>query len=486
MAGVTRNLMEITPAGTLAFAAGCNIAGTAHVANVPVVRPDIWQLLLERFRCPEDGPEFLCAENGLGNQGYFLFGARAVCFGQAAIINPAAAATDKLYDVSQNVRVTDRSIQLPFDPAAVLNNLLFERYCTTWTGLKKLPWVGPIRGMYYFIRPIMGVSSRRLFQKLYFRGWDRLKFPSWPVDVTVEEIFEQLLLLAMQAQGIERVPFIWFWPDGIPSCTIMTHDVETTKGRDFCQELMNLNDAFGIKSSFQIVPEKRYAVSSTFLENIQERGFEINVHDLNHDGRLMCEREEFLRRAQRINGYAKAFGAHGFRSAVMYRNVDWYDALDFSYDMSIPNVAHLDPQRGGCCTVMPFSVGRMLELPVTTTQDYTLFHVLNDYSIRLWKEQIGVIQKKHGIISFIVHPDYIGERSARQVYSDLLQYIAEMRLHGKTWIALPGEVADWWRLRAELRLVGAGGSWRIEGRGRERARLAYAVVRNGKLSYELG
>jgi hypothetical protein len=28
--------------------------------------------------------------------------------------------------------------------------------------------------------------------------------------------------------------------------------------------------------------------------------------------------------------------------------------LCFAYDMSIPNVAHLDPQRGGCCTIMPF------------------------------------------------------------------------------------------------------------------------------------
>ena len=37
----------------------------------------------------------------------------------------------------------------------------------------------------------------------------------------------------------------------------------------------------------------------------------------------------------------------------MYRNQDWYDVFEFSYDMSVPNVAHLDPMRGGCCTVMP-------------------------------------------------------------------------------------------------------------------------------------
>ena len=97
----------------------------------------------------------------------------------------------------------------------------------------------------------------------------------------------------------------------------------------------------------------------------------------------------------------------GFRSAILYRNIDWYDALDFSYDMSIPNVAHLDPQRGGCCTVFHSLLARYLELPVTTTQDYSLFHILDDYSTRLWKQQISIIQAKHGLISFVIHPDYI-------------------------------------------------------------------------------
>ena len=56
--------------------------------------------------------------------------------------------------------------------------------------------------------------------------------------------------------------------------------------------------------------------------------------------------------------------------------------------MSVPNVAHLEPQAGGCCTVMPYFMGHVLELPLTAAQDYTVFHVLGDYSTRLWQEQI--------------------------------------------------------------------------------------------------
>ena len=108
-----------------------------------------------------------------------------------------------------------------------------------------------------------------------------------------------------------------------------------------------------------------------FLSSIRGRGFEVVVHDLNHDGHLYKTRKQFLERAAKINAYGREYRAKGFRAGVLYRKQLWYDALDFEYDMSVPNVAHLDPQRGGCCTVMPYFLGNLLELPVTTTQDYT-------------------------------------------------------------------------------------------------------------------
>jgi hypothetical protein len=153
--------------------------------------------------------------------------------------------------------------------------------------------------------------------------------------------------------------------------------------------------------------------------------------------------------------------------------------------MSVPNVAHLDPQRGGCCTVFPFFNGKLLELPVTLTQDYTLFHILKEYSIDLWKKQISLIRQRHGLIQVIIHPDYIIEKRARDVYTELLGYLADMRTKGETWIALPSEAARWWRLRSKLRLVSEGDSLRIEGEGKRRARIAYARIVDGRLTYEI-
>jgi hypothetical protein len=169
----------------------------------------------------------------------------------------------------------------------------------------------------------------------------------------------------------------------------------------------------------------------------------------------------------------------------MYRNQDWYDAFNFSYDMSVPNVAHLEPQRGGCCTVMPYFIGKVLELPLTTIQDYSLFHILGDYSIDLWKSQIDLILKRNGLVSFIVHPDYVIDKRAQQVYAALLRHIAQLRDDGKIWVALPNEVNQWWRERSQMKLVRAGDDWKIEGPGSERARIAYAALEAGRLVYQI-
>jgi hypothetical protein len=212
------------------------------------------------------------------------------------------------------------------------------------------------------------------------------------------------------------------------------------------------------------------------------------VHDLNHDGHLYRSREEFVRRAAKINAYGRKFAATGFRGAILNRKQGWFDALDFAYDTSVPNVAHLDPQQGGCCTVMPFFIGDILELPVTTTQDYMLFHVLRDYSIDLWKEQIGMILARFGLINVIVHPDYITKDRERAVYESLLRYLCEQRDNDKLWIATPGEVNRWWRQRAAMHIVEENGEVRVEGPGSERARIAYASEKDGRLvfSFEAG
>jgi hypothetical protein len=375
----------------------------------------------------------------------------------------------------------ENPLRLPFDPDEVIDNLRLERYAgCQLTELDKI-----LKRTYYRIRRLTNPTVRGCIQRFRAANWIKKSFPQWPVDTTVEDLSEALLLHSLQVNRHERIPFIWFWPDGARASVAMTHDVENLSGRNVCRELMDLDESYGFTSSFQIVPEGRYAVSREFLSSFRDRGFEVCIQDLNHDGRLFDELEQFRERAAQINRFAREYGAKGFRSAVLYRNPEWFEHLDFSFDMSIPNVAHLDPQHGGCCTVTPYFIGNLVELPLTTVQDYTLFRVLKQRSIDLWRLQIELILAKNGLITLLVHPDYIIEPDVRAVYRDLLAMLKELRTCQNLWFALPGEVADWWRQRSQMTIVSKHGSWCITGEGSERARLAFAKITNGQLVYEL-
>ena len=415
---------------------------------------------------------------------YFRCHPGSVDFRVERTSNPAAAPQQQIPQALDaalgHVIAKDSKCSLPFDVKEVADYLRRERYITR----EESPiWKRLVGGLYYALRPAFPVAFRRHLQRAWLNARAKQAFPRWPVDCTVDHFFASLMRQALEARPGCRIPFVWFWPEGCSSCAIMTHDVETGAGLAACHRLMDVNDSFGIRSSFQLIPEARYSVTPAILSAIRDRGFEINVHDLKHDGHLYANREHFLAAAGKINQSALRFGSRGFRSGVLYRNQDWYDALQFSYDMSVPNAAHFDPQPGGCCTVMPYFVGDILELPVTTTQDYSLFHILSTYSLDLWREQIELIQQQHGLMSFIVHPDYLNTSKAMDTYRSLLGHLSKLRDHANLWMALPGELDCWWRQRHSMTLVPDSQGWRIEGPGAERAVLAYATLENGAVRY---
>jgi hypothetical protein len=375
---------------------------------------------------------------------------------------------------------------IPFDFSAVIENLQQERYRRRPSRYRgRSAAVAAAKYFYYFLRPGLPVAVRKHLQRLRLRGWERIAFPRWPVDDTVEALMEGAMQLLLETSGARSLPFIWFWPEGAESAVVMTHDVEGPRGRDFCGRLMDIDDSFGIKSSFQLVPELEGEELAESAAQFRSRGFEVNLHDLNHDGYLFHEREEFLKRAARINAYARELGCLGFRSGAMYRKQNWYGALDVSYDMSVPNGGHLEAQRGGCCTVMPYFIGPILELPLTTVQDYALFYILGNYSTSLWKEQIELIAKRNGLITFITHPDYLIEPRARNVYVDLMSHLDRTRTTRNLWSALPGEVNSWWRNRSQMNLIHNGERWCVTGPDSERARVAHASLQGNRVVYNV-
>lgn len=365
----------------------------------------------------------------------------------------------------------------------LVDELRFERYAGPLFGHREAASL--LRRAYYAARPLLPVTVRSRLQRRALRGWEDLPFPTWPVDATAEQLLEGGLLAVMRCGGVEEVPFVWFWPDGKKGCVTMTHDVETGRGRDYTASMIEIERREGFVASYEIVPECRYDVPPEYLGMIRDAECEVCVHDLNHDGRLFADQSTFDARIDRVNEYGRRFGARGFRSAVMYRRSEWMPRLRYSYDMSFPNVGHLDPQRGGCCTVFPYFIDHLLELPLTATQDYTQLHVLSGDALDLWRRQADLVLAQHGLLSFIIHPDYVIEPRGAELHRRLLAMLRGLVEERDLWSALPGEIDRWWRTRAAMELVQMGGRWVVVGPGSERAHVAWARISGDGVEVEL-
>ncbi len=436
------------------------------------------------FKCADSVRGLRPDEPALKKTGFFRFGRDLICYGPVASISPAKSPFANLPDVESFLRYEDGQVVLPFVPDHIAEGLLNEVYSNQMEPeYTRLGSHSAVRRIYYWGRPLLSLRLRSVLQRIKLRGKLKSPFPSWPVDRSVDKLFEKLMIATIRANGGHPVPFIWFWPEGKQAAFVLTHDVEDSEGKAFCSSLMDIDDEYGFKASFQIVPEDRYTVEPEFLQQFRDRQFDICVHDLNHDGYLYREYSEFKRRAKLINNYCKEFGAKGFRSGVLYRNLRWYGEFDFAYDMSVPNVGHLDPQGGGCCTVMPYYVGDILEVPVTLTQDYSLFHILHQYSIDLWKQQIRTIADGHGLISAIIHPDYVIEPEQQQLFRSLLDFVRQQCSARDIWATVPSAINLWWRQRSAMNLVQGPEVWQISGEGSDKARVAYACLSGNSLAH---
>jgi hypothetical protein len=173
---------------------------------------------------------------------------------------------------------------------------------------------------------------------------------------------------------------------------------------------------------------------------------------------MFSSREEFERQQPAVRAMGEKLGAVGFRSPAMHRVIDWLGELPVEYDSSVPHSDPFEPQPGGCCSLWPFFIGDVVELPYTLPQDHTLLTLLGHRTIDVWRAQLERIEQLNGLIEILTHPDpgYLGDPHKRSLYVEFLDLVRD---RPGLWRPLPREVARWWRRRddgsGEDVLVGA-------------------------------
>lgn len=305
--------------------------------------------------------------------------------------------------------------------------------------------LGLSKRVYYQLKPLIPRTLIDLLKRENARN-SRAEFPlHWPIEDRYArfqwEIIRQLLILTGETQLTIR----HFWPGRKRFALVLTHDVETARGMTNVRRVADQEEQLGFRSSFNFVPE-RYPLDYLLMNELRERGFEIGVHGLKHDGKLFSSQAGFMQRAERINSYLEDFNAVGFRSPLMHRHPEWLQALNIEYDLSFFDTDPYEPIPGGCMTIWPFTIGHFIELPYTLVQDSMLIFVLGETTPRLWLDKLEFIEKFHGMALVNTHPDYLKEPKIWDIYLGFLNTLKEQDNY---WHALPQEVARWWRKRYE-------------------------------------
>lgn len=295
--------------------------------------------------------------------------------------------------------------------------------------------------IYYTIKPLV---PRRLqiFLRRQIVLYKRKKYAHiWPID-----------------PDADTSPEGWpGWPENKKFALVLSHDVDTQKGHDNCHKLMEIEEELGFRSSFNFVPE-RYNVSESLRKELINRGFEVGVHGLNHDGRLFLSEHVFNERAKRINYYLKEWDSKGFTSPSMHHNLNWMHALNISHSTSTFDTDPFEPQPDAVGTIFPFWVPNSsilkgyVELPYTLPQDHALYVIMKEKNIDIWKKKLDWIAEKGGMALVNTHPDYINfnerivglEEYFVKYYRAFLEYVKTI-YKDQCWHVMPNEIASFWK-----------------------------------------
>jgi len=332
---------------------------------------------------------------------------------------------------------------------------LFEQYLSE---RKRHP---PRMDFYYAVKRLIPRPIRHKLNRLAVGLRSPMAFPAWPYEVTLLSLRCAWLQSAMDKLRREDGQHIGFWPDSYTCCIVLTHDVESRAGLSRMVKMAEVERKYGFRSAWNI-PLGQFRVDWAELETMRREGFEFGAHGLAHDGRLFRSDKDFRVLGPEVERLARAHGLRGFRSPSTLRRADLLRTMDFDFDSSFADTDPYEPQPGGSCSIFPFFLGKLVELPYTLPQDHTLMNLIGRQSSPIWIEKAKWISSIGGLILTLTHPDYSSTSPALHEYEELLKYL---RHTDGAWHALPSEVANWWRKRSAMRLESDGQTVRIVGDG---------------------
>jgi peptidoglycan/xylan/chitin deacetylase (PgdA/CDA1 family) len=219
---------------------------------------------------------------------------------------------------------------------------------------------------------------------------------------------------------------------------IVTHDIDSEKGLERASSLKEIEDDFGINSTWFVVSDE-YPIPSQTAKYLAE-GSEIGSHDVKHDGRLIHikKQEDLVKRLRSSREtLEQSFGKQvsSFRAPLLQFNSRIISALEksgYKDDFSLPcwEPVHPSTMQGfGVESASQFELNGVVEHPLTLFQDHQVLKVLGistSKAIRFWMEQLGVIRAFDGDVVLLIHPDYSFAEDLES-YKKLIEWISFLK-----------------------------------------------------------
>jgi peptidoglycan/xylan/chitin deacetylase (PgdA/CDA1 family) len=213
---------------------------------------------------------------------------------------------------------------------------------------------------------------------------------------------------------------------------ILSHDLDSPEGlSNLVQNFLDIEEAVEARSANYIVP-CAWPIDHGPLSEVRARGHEIGIHGYDHSNRTpFADAEERRARLTAATALIERYDITGYRAPSLLRTGDLLADLSqfYAYDSSIPTAGGAFPiPNNGCASARPFSIGPLVELPISLPRDGSLRFLgyRPQQILQLWIDCSESIASSGGVIVLLTHCEkrFSGNRSLLAAYREFLQYLA--------------------------------------------------------------
>ncbi len=211
---------------------------------------------------------------------------------------------------------------------------------------------------------------------------------------------------------------------------VFTYDVDTKEGYNYLTELININNKFNIKGTFNFLTGFSYDLKQELVENLKKTGNEIGLHGVDHNISIGYRNNDYI--SKNIDSAVQDFQErgieyNGYRAPALSVSENLLKNLnrkDFLYDSSLQVCAPFY-HSVECNFPYLYPELNLWEFPIAI-QDDTLF---NDYlmdeekAYHTLKTIIEDIKNIRGMAVLIFHPGIV--KNHVEFYKKFVEYISK-------------------------------------------------------------